>query len=109
MREQDIKQIVAKVLEELKYQVGALEKGGTNHASYCYGDVDDAVKAAVQAQKIWQWEYSLEDKKKIVDGLKKFLMDYVEELAVLAVEDTGMGRVDDKIAKNRLAIEKTPG
>ncbi|MBO8154642.1 aldehyde dehydrogenase family protein [Thermovirga sp.] len=109
LREQDIKQIVAKVLEELKDQVGSLEKGRTSQASYCYGDVDDAVEMAVKAQKIWQWEYSLEDKKKIVDGLKKFLLDYVEELAVLAVEDTGMGRVDDKIAKNRLAVEKTPG
>jgi len=102
LKDQELQLIVTKVLAKLKDEM-------IPSSSYCFGDVDDAVAAAVKAQKNWHWNFNLEDKNRIVDGLKKFLLDYVEELAVLAVEDTNMGRVDDKIAKNRLAIEKTPG
>jgi propionaldehyde dehydrogenase len=37
------------------------------------------------------------------------LSSYREELAKMAVEETGLGRVEDKIAKNTLVVEKTPG
>jgi len=33
----------------------------------------------------------------------------VEEMSARAVEESTYGRVEDKISKNRLAIEKTPG
>src|SRR5699024_8597925 len=36
-------------------------------------------------------------------------LEYAEELANLAVEETGLGNVNDKIAKNQLAANKTPG
>ncbi len=34
---------------------------------------------------------------------------HLDELAKLAVLETGYGRVEDKLKKNRLAIDKTPG
>ena len=33
----------------------------------------------------------------------------IELISRMAVEETGMGRVDDKIKKNTLALNKTPG
>ena len=34
---------------------------------------------------------------------------HIETLAKMAVEETGLGRVDQKIIKNTLVIDKTPG
>lgn len=107
VREQELDRIVSMVISRLKEELEAVNKGRAS--SYCFGDVDAAVEAAYQAQKVWQWEFSLESKKKIIDGLREFLLKYAEELAILAAEETGMGRADDKTAKNILAITKTPG
>ena len=45
----------------------------------------------------------------MISKLREDLRPHVEELAKLALEDTGMGRLDDKILKKKLAIDKTPG
>lgn len=76
-----------------------------------YERVGPAVAAVAHAQRTWQWDFSLDERIRIINGLRCALLDeaVVEELARLAVEDTGMGRVDDKIIKTRLAAEKTPG
>jgi propionaldehyde dehydrogenase len=84
--------------------MNAYESGG-------YKSVDDAVDAAAAAQRAWQWEFLLEERIRIINAMRKELLDEktIEELSALALEETGMGRLDDKIAKKRLALEKTPG
>ncbi len=70
--------------------------------------IDDAVSAAkVAFQKLM--DISLEKRGKIIANIRKRMMENVEFLAREAFEETGLGRYEDKIAKNILVIEKTPG
>jgi propionaldehyde dehydrogenase len=76
-----------------------------------FDDVNQAAMTVAKAQRAWQWDYSLESRIRILNGLKSELMndEILKELCDMVVEETGMGRADDKIIKKRLSIEKTPG
>ena len=73
-----------------------------------FPDVDAAVKAARRA-----WEQnessSLEARTRWVAAMRETARAHVNELARYAVAETGYGRVDDKVQKNLLCINKTPG
>ncbi len=66
--------------------------------------IENAKASQVQLNKM-----SLEKRGKLVAAMRKAGLDNAEPLARMANEETGYGRVKDKIAKNILAAEKTPG
>ena len=45
----------------------------------------------------------------IIAAMRSTVREHAQQLAVMAVEETGLGRVDDKINKNLLVADKTPG
>lgn len=100
-----VQDVTRKVMAALE---GMTESGS---ASCGYEDVDAAVSAVVRAQRAWQWDYTLEERVRIIEGMRKDLLrdEIIDELAALAVEETGMGRFDDKVIKKRLSLKKTPG
>jgi len=73
-----------------------------------FKNLDDAVQAATIAQKKLVGS-SLKKRDEIVASIKQYMLEHAEALAIAAVEETGLGRVEDKIAKNKLVSEKTPG
>ena len=105
MDQKDLAQIVRQVLTRIE---GEMNSGG-GRCVYGYDDVDQAVQTAATAQKIWHRDFNIAAKTKIINGLRADLMEHLEELSRLALEDTGMGRLDDKLLKKELAITKTPG
>ncbi|MCC6750788.1 MAG: aldehyde dehydrogenase EutE [Deltaproteobacteria bacterium] len=73
-----------------------------------FPSVDAAVRAARQAfDELSRQPLSL--RFKIVAAMRDVTMRHVRELSEYAVAETGLGRVDDKIRKNTLATQKTPG
>ncbi|MDR1943620.1 MAG: aldehyde dehydrogenase [Synergistaceae bacterium] len=101
-----------KLVREIARRVAAiLGEDGDAEFSVSFGLVDSAVTAAVKAQLAWQWDFSLASRTGIINGARAALLsgESVRELAELSIEETGMGRADDKAAKIRLAIEWTPG
>ena len=52
---------------------------------------------------------ALQGRKEIVAAIRASMLEHAERLAEMAVAETGLGRVADKIVKNRLVIAKTPG
>jgi succinate-semialdehyde dehydrogenase len=62
--------------------------------------VQELVTKARVAQSIFE-SFSQEKVDAIVKGIGKYVYDNAEMLAKLAVEETGIGRVDDKILKNK--------
>lgn len=73
-----------------------------------FTDLDSAVAAAQQAFR----EYSLlglETRYRVVAEIRAECHRQLETIAKMAVDETGLGRVDQKIIKNRLVAEKTPG
>jgi acyl-CoA reductase-like NAD-dependent aldehyde dehydrogenase len=73
-----------------------------------FGDIDEAVAAAGRAFETWR-ETELETRAKCLAAIRKTCLDHVVEIANEAVRETGLGRVQDKVAKNTVAIQKTPG
>lgn len=73
-----------------------------------FPDIDQATRAAKKAQKQLM-ESSLEKREEIISNIRKVMLENAEDLARLAHSETGLGRVEDKIIKNRLVSIKTPG
>ncbi|MDR1482092.1 MAG: aldehyde dehydrogenase [Synergistaceae bacterium] len=60
----------------------------------------EACDAAAAAQKRYVKEYTLEDRDRMIDSVRKNCMTEMETLAKMEFEETGYGRVEHKIAKN---------
>src|SRR6478609_10653468 len=118
--ERKIEEIVARVLERLgggaapaPNRGGPLElpkskaniPRGTNGV---YADADEAAKAARKAFE--QNERTpIAVRAKMVENMRKAVLSNNDALSRYAVEETGLGRYEDKLSKNRLVAEKTPG
>lgn len=75
-----------------------------------FADVDDAVEAAAVAQQRYAL-CSMVDRERFVSAIRAAITDPATLPAIsrMAVEETGMGNIDHKVIKNRLAATKTPG
>ncbi len=108
----NIEKIVRSIVKEMKINDVQLSDAEINHDELnnlgIFNDMDEAINEAWTAQKQYQ-KYSLKKRKDIVNSIRIDLLKNIEELSRMSVEETGMGRFDDKILKNKLAIEKSPG
>ncbi len=73
-----------------------------------FDTLDAAVKAA-RAAFLRLSAGTLEERGRIISAIRETMLPAAEELSRLACEETGLGRVEDKILKNRLVTTKTPG
>lgn len=87
---------------------GPSHKGFPRGSLGVFPTVDAAVTAARQAFEEFR-RRPLELRFKIVEAMRQVTQKHVRELSEYAVAETGIGRADDKVRKNTLAAEKTPG
>jgi acyl-CoA reductase-like NAD-dependent aldehyde dehydrogenase len=73
-----------------------------------FPDPDSAVNAALTAYEALN-AMPLERRKSMVEAMRAAARQHALVLAQFAVEETGMGRVEDKVQKNLLTANKTPG
>jgi aldehyde dehydrogenase len=73
-----------------------------------FPDVKSAVSAAMKAYHQLNM-MTLAKRNDIIDSIRDKMREYGRELAEMAHSETGLGRVEDKIEKNKLVTEKTPG
>ncbi|MDP4170028.1 MAG: aldehyde dehydrogenase EutE [Bacillota bacterium] len=111
INETDIKKMVEQVLQQLGNTNVEKQPVTANDISVgngVFATVDEAVEAA---NKAWQTLHKLplSTRKQMIENMRETARSHAEELARLAVQETGLGRVNDKIAKNLLAANKTPG
>jgi acyl-CoA reductase-like NAD-dependent aldehyde dehydrogenase len=76
--------------------------------SGAYGTVDEAVQAARRAQPAFA-RLPLKTRAQIIAAIRQTMIEHAAALAKAAHEETGLGRVEDKVVKNLLVTEKTPG
>ncbi len=116
--------IVRLVLKELRQQNGAGSSSATmitptarpEKAPACdtsegqclFDSLDDAVEAARMAQRRYI-DLSLEKRKEIVANIRKRALENAERLGRMAVTETGLGKMPDKMNKIILQAKKTPG
>lgn len=99
-----IEDIVMKVLSELRSQDTHLPDGEYG----LFSEMDNAIEAAFVAQKELVL-LSLAERGRIIESIRCEFRKHIELLSEMAVEETGMGRVADKINKNLVAVNNTPG
>ena len=73
-----------------------------------FNDADSAVTAARAAFEQLR-ERTKEDRKKIIDIIRQISIDQCEELGLMEMEETGIGRPEHKIEKLKTLGERTPG
>ena len=73
-----------------------------------FDDPDSAVAAARRAYEQYE-AMPLDTRYRVVAAMRQTTLAANQELSRAAVEETGIGRVEDKLLKNQLAAEKTPG
>lgn len=69
---------------------------------------EEAIMAAKKAQEELTL-MSLEQRAEIINSIREISMEHVEELGKMELEETGFGRIDNKIFKIQETIKKTPG
>lgn len=117
MQSDEIARIVSEVLKRLeKEDVGSVlapaRSPNPSPLPSCNGVVFPDVDAAVQAAAVAQGEFQdrgLELRREVIRAMRKAAIANAERLAKMAVEETGMGRVADKIQKNLVCATRTPG
>jgi acyl-CoA reductase-like NAD-dependent aldehyde dehydrogenase len=102
-----LSEIIADVLAELHNGERA-PRDLSNNPRGVFPTVDQAVDAAHQAH-LTLVAIPLEKRREIIANIRKRAAEDVHNLAKLAHEETGLGRIEDKIKKNLLVIHKTPG
>ncbi|MDR1124611.1 MAG: aldehyde dehydrogenase EutE [Deltaproteobacteria bacterium] len=75
-----------------------------------FASMDQAIEAADFAHRQYVL-CSMNDRERFVQGIRDAILaeGVAEDLARMALEETGMGRFEHKVIKNRLAARKTPG
>lgn len=73
-----------------------------------FNTVPEAVSAAQTAQKQWV-ALPVPQRKECVEAMRRAGVANARYLAEMTVEETGLGRVDDKEVKNTLASQRSPG
>jgi aldehyde dehydrogenase len=73
-----------------------------------FGVIDDAVKAAGVAFRQFD-QMGLKRRFEVIASIRAAMREQGSGLAKMAWEETGLGRYEDKIIKNQLVTDKTPG
>ncbi|MGQ9600367.1 MAG: aldehyde dehydrogenase family protein [Anaerolineae bacterium] len=73
-----------------------------------FSDIDDAIAAATEAQKRLS-DLPLERRMALIAAMRQAAAEEAPVLARAAWQETGMGRYEDKVEKNLLVADRTPG
>ncbi len=73
-----------------------------------YQDADSAVAAARRGFQANE-ALPLATRVAMIEAMRRVTLAHLNDLAAFAVAETGLGRYQDKLGKNTLVVEKTPG
>ncbi len=111
------------IVNEVVAKLGAMNIGSEPktpennlHNSICsshgkngiFGNMEEAVQAAVVSQQRLS-DICLDKRKIFINAMREAVLANAEEIASMAVTETGLGKYEHKVKKNMLAAQKTPG
>lgn len=122
MNDQELQQIVARVMTEMVGVNKQLSKSSTTtevttkkqkqieviSGKGVFENMEEAISAAKEAQRKLRMMPN-EFREEIIAKIREKILAHAETLAIMAVEETGMGKVGHKILKHQLVAKKTPG
>ncbi len=103
LEDKKIKDIVDEVVKRLEHHEA---RATSAHPAGIFDTLDQAFDAAKAAQK---QIHSLDIRNKAIQAMRDAAIKHSQKLAEMAVAETGMGRVENKIQKNIIQAQKTPG
>ena len=80
----------------------------TSSGDGLFNNIEDAITAAKEAQ-VKLISLGREARYRIIANIRKRCLENIERFAKLAEDETGLGRYEDKIMKNKVAINFSPG
>jgi len=107
MDEALVRKIVMEVVESLA-KGQAAPTAATGGGVGVFQTINEAIKAAVIAQRQLMG-MSLEARGRIIEAIRQAARNHAEDFSRRKVEETGMGRVEDEVAKHMTVANKTPG
>jgi len=108
LNEDLIRKIVEETLGRLSESGIASETALSGASGWMFDDMADAIAAAKRAQEILVG-FTLEKRSLLLASMRRAALDNLEYFSRIAHEETGYGRIADKIEKNKVAALKTPG
>ncbi len=108
MQREEIHSIVERVLARVRAGEMPASSEPPANPHGVYKTVSEAVDAARTAQRVLI-NLPLEKRREIIANIRRRAAEDVHSLARMAHEETGLGRVEDKVKKNLLVIHRTPG
>lgn len=102
INESMVQEIVQEVVARMQIEENVSQKHGV------FADMNEAIEAAKKSQQTVR-RMSMDQREKIISNIRRKTRENAETLARMAVEETGMGNVGDKILKHHLVAEKVPG
>ncbi len=105
-----VDQIVRKLSGDLSRPTAAAPRSAAiiSRRPGIFDDLDSATTAATRAQEQWV-QLEVETRERVIEAMRQCTRDNVNELSRMAVEETKLGNVADKVKKNLLCANKTPG
>lgn len=100
-----LENIIKEVLLEVENKKNSIEE---KLGFGVFSSMEVAIEKAYLAQKEYE-KCTLETREKVINKLRVKLENSIEEICKMALLETGMGKIEDKIRKNILSINKTPG
>jgi aldehyde dehydrogenase len=107
INESIIRDVVAQVLAEVG-KTSMVNGKGYSGRHGIFTDVDDAVSAARAAFEQLS-QRGMEDRKRIINHIRRISIDNCVELGTMEMNETKIGRLEHKIEKLKTLGEKTPG
>ncbi len=107
VNEELIRHVVTQVLAQVGR--GTVAPSGNHSAHHgVFHSVEEAIVAA-RAAFLQLSERTREDRRRIIDHIRRISIEQAEELGRMEMEETQIGRLEHKIAKLRTLGERTPG
>lgn len=106
-----IRNVVAQVLAEVGPMPSATSPSAATAGRLTHGVFYDAPSAVTAARAAFEQfrDRTLEDRKRVIDIVRRISIEQCEELGMMEMEETQIGRLEHKIEKLRTLGEKTPG
>ncbi len=107
MVERIVSEVMRRMASPATCAQGGVQAGAGDQGDYGIFETLDAAVSAAQQSFAQIRTYAVRDK--VICAMRKAGVQEARMLAEMAVSETGMGRIDDKITKNVLEAERTPG
>jgi aldehyde dehydrogenase len=104
--QETIEDIVKEVLKNIAQPLAGSPTTCGSGDCGVFNTLEEAVAAADKASKDIS---TIATREKVVNVIRRAARTNARRLAEMAVDETGMGRIEDKVKKNLLVAERTPG